>query len=183
MFSVKVTTTPVYIMDDNGDISKGIDCTLIYNGHRIQFVEKNGLYAYAGFFENGNWPDEYYEDDGIGTPYFNGNWVKMISGGWNEKLSNLVQTIGFMLISIDDQDEDEIVSFIARLKKGEGIISDYDGGDEDYTASFITSLQKGEVNLSNYYGEIGLTLRNYEGDGIDLENYTILYFFYENMKT
>jgi hypothetical protein len=144
MFSVKVTTTPIYIMDDNGDISKGIDCTLVYNGRRMQFIENNGVYAYAGFFEDGNWPDEYYENDELAAPYLDGNWVKMINGGWNENLSNLIQTMGFMLISIDDEDEDEIVSFITRLKNGEG-------------------------NVSDYYGEIGLTLRNYEGDDVYID--------------
>jgi hypothetical protein len=149
MFSVKIQTTPIFIMDDIGNVSQGIDVTLIYNGCRLQFIEKDGFYAYNNFFKEGIWPDEYYNDSDnynieLSSPYQGGIWLKMINGGWSENLTNLIQTLGFVSISIDDieDDESEILSFITRLKNGEGI-------------------------RRHFYVEDEIFLKNYEGEYIE----------------
>jgi hypothetical protein len=124
MFSVSICTTPIFIMDDTGEISGAKDCILKYNGYNFHFIEKNGLYAYADFFEEGVWPEPDDEDEEKAL-YDHGIQLTMSTGGWNEKLSDLIQTIGFVSdqICIDNK-EIEILSFIDRLKNGEGIFEE-----------------------------------------------------------
>lgn len=127
MFSVSICTTGLFIMDDNGEISCANDCILKYNGHDLHFIEKNGLYAYADFFEEGTWPTPDNEEKSKVLSLYEGDiQLKMSTGGWNKNLSDLIQTIGFISsnICIDDEDETEILSFIDRLKNGEGIFEE-----------------------------------------------------------
>lgn len=109
MFSVSIKSIPIVnIVDDIEVISEGNECTLIYNGRTLHFIEQNGLYAHVSFFG-----DMYYDEYQL--------FLYITSGGWNDSLSNLIQTLGFIDISIDDEDEEIILSFITRLKNGEGI--------------------------------------------------------------
>lgn len=73
----------------------------------LNFIEKDGFYAYSEFFSEGDWPDKYYNldenFDENGLPInpneahlpamYSGIKLKMIRGGWCEKLSDLIQTI------------------------------------------------------------------------------------------
>lgn len=113
MFSVIMVSAPVFIMDEE-KIFEAKECNLTYNGKSLNFIEKDGLYAYSEFFREG-WgnEDEEYEYEGL--------HLKMVGGGWNESLSNLVQSINHMAdLYIEEKDEEEINSFINRLKNGEG---------------------------------------------------------------
>ena len=101
-------------MDDKENISKAREGALVYSGKytgageyplNLDFIEKEGLYAYAEFFLVGRWPDKYYyqsyyqseEQEDEEHPHlpamYRGIRLKMVSGGWCKSLSDLVQTI------------------------------------------------------------------------------------------
>jgi hypothetical protein len=114
MFSLRFATTPVFVMYSNGDISSAREGYLLYtdeDGERssLNFIEKEGFYAYSEFFLEGDWPDKYYYnsyDEETGLPIIDpkdeeshlpemyiGLKLKMLSGGWCENISSLLQTI------------------------------------------------------------------------------------------
>ena len=126
MFAISFTTTPVFIMDKEGNISNAREGSLTYDrsedgsglenihyqslfGNALNFIEKDGFYAYSEFFSEGDWPDKYYydhHDEETGLPIidpnnedahlpgmYDGIRLIMVSGGWCEKLSDLIQTI------------------------------------------------------------------------------------------
>jgi hypothetical protein len=150
MFSIRVKIAPVFVNSyDNGQVSEAFDCTLIYNGHIFQFIEQNGLYSYANFFEDDDFPEQCYENGELHERYQDSIFLNMISGGWDESLTNLLQTINFLNMSIDE-DEEDILDFITRLKNGEGV---------------RRVLYEGEEEM--VYDEI--MLKNYEGDEVDVD--------------
>jgi hypothetical protein len=126
MFGISFTTTPVFIMDKEGNISNAREGSLVYQpeesedgnyirsgseifGNVLNFIERDGFYAYSEFFSEGDWPDKYFydeHDEETGLPIidpnnedahlpgmYNGIRLIMVSGGWCEKLSDLIQTI------------------------------------------------------------------------------------------
>ena len=129
MFTIRMTTAPVFIMDmDNEDISNAREGVLMFEPfdqptfpeenndpahtppQRLNFIEKDGFYAYSEFFSEGNWPDKYFYnliDEETGNPiidpedenshlpemYSGGLKLNMVSGGWCRTLSDLVQSI------------------------------------------------------------------------------------------
>jgi hypothetical protein len=111
-------------MDMDENISQAASGAIVCNGLGLDFVEQNGKYAYSEFFREGDWPDEYYEDDELSSMY-PGIRLMMISGGWCENFSDLIQTIPhhsiFKFINKILEKEDTLLSFIIRLKNGEGV--------------------------------------------------------------
>jgi len=121
MFAISFTNTPVFIMDKEGNISNAREGAMIYDqsedasgleivlGNALSFIEKDGFYAYSEFFSEGDWPDKYFYDnldEETGLPIidpnnedahlpgmYSGIKLIMVSGGWCEKLSDLIQTI------------------------------------------------------------------------------------------
>lgn len=123
MLSLKFTTNPVFVMNSDDNISCAREGYVTYvrdtyedgkEGEEgefivLNFIEKDGCYAYSEFFSEGNWPDKYYNDlfdEETGLPIidpnnenshlpgmYDGIKLIMISGGWCEKLSDLIQTI------------------------------------------------------------------------------------------
>jgi hypothetical protein len=118
MLFFTITTNPVFVMNSDDDISCVREGYINYrcddNGDNgddndndeekeivLNFIEKDGFYAYSEFFSEGDWPDKYYKN-GLPNPnnneahlpaMYSGIKLKMISGGWCEKLSDLIQTI------------------------------------------------------------------------------------------
>jgi hypothetical protein len=121
MFSVSFLSIPVFIIDDDGDISQTLDGQLIYNGRSMRFLEQNGRYAYLEFFEEGLWPDEYYEDvnEELSSPYQGCMKLKMVTGGWCENISDLIQSIEYMayFLSFKDEDEETFLLYVSQLKE------------------------------------------------------------------
>jgi hypothetical protein len=154
MFSLRIKTHPLFVMDDNGEISECTDFTLIYNGRMLHFIEQNGLYAYSNFFEDiffeDGFPENFYDENGnlIDDRYNVGIFLTMFTGGWNENLPNLLQTINFIDMYIEE-DEENILSFISRLKNGEGF-------------------------RRVVYDEEEIMLKNYEGEEIQVDYFTEL---------
>jgi len=92
MFSLQITTTPVFIMDETGNISTAREGSLVYdNQSSFNFIEKDGLYAYSEFFEEG-WSEKYYNDEDTHDPY-DGLKLTMHSDEWCTTLSELIETI------------------------------------------------------------------------------------------
>jgi hypothetical protein len=79
--TVYLTNNDVFVMKDDGEILKANECSLKYKGGVINFLERDGLYAYSEFFIEGTWPDEYY-DDGEKVDEYNGIRLKMLRGDW-----------------------------------------------------------------------------------------------------
>lgn len=111
-----MTTCPVFIMDmANEDISNAREGVLMFqpfdqHGHAgLNFIEKDGFYAYSEFFLEGDWPDKYFYkliDEETGDPIidpedenshlpemYSGLKLIMVSGGWCRTLSDLIQSI------------------------------------------------------------------------------------------
>ena len=110
-----MSSTPVFIMDEDKTIFGANECSITYNGKSLNFIERGGLYAYSEFFREG-WDDDQDDYEGL-----EGLRLKMKRGGWNASLSDLVQSINYITdFYIEDKDEDEIKSFVNRLKNGEG---------------------------------------------------------------
>lgn len=146
MFSVSLFSNPVFIIDDNGDISQALDGQLIYNGRSMRFLEQNGRYAYTEFFEEGLWPDEYYEDEELRAPYHNCMQLKMVTGGWCDNISDLIQSIAYMsyFLSFNEEDESIILMYVSELK--EHLLQD----------------ENNTYTLKNYEGEFGDDEDDYE---------------------
>jgi hypothetical protein len=147
MFSVRIKLAPIFIVSDN-QVSEAVDCSIIYNGRLFNFIEQNGLYASSNFFEDmyeyENLPEQCFDENGeLLEQYRDSIFLNIISGGWNESLTNLLQTIDFLGISIEE-DEENILSFITRLKNGEGI-------------------------RRVVYGQDEIMLKNYEGDEVQID--------------
>ncbi len=124
MISVILYKTNVYIMDMDENISQATSGTIICNNKSLEFLEQNGKYAYSEFFREGDWPDKYYDDDELCSMY-QGIRLMMISGGWCENFSDLIQTIShhsiFKVIDKVIEKEETLLSFVIRMKSGEGI--------------------------------------------------------------
>ena len=137
MFSVSFNSTPVFIMDNNGDISQAIDGQLIYNGRSMRFLEQDGRYSYLEFFEEGLWPDEYYEDEEISSSYQGSMQLMMATGGWCDNISDLIQSIGYMsdFLSFNEEDEETVLGYISILKE------------------YIQNIPNDRYMLKNYEGE------------------------------
>lgn len=155
MFSVSFNSNPVFIIDDNGDISQAIDGQLIYNGHSMRFLEQNGRYAYLEFFEEGLWPDDYeyydyYDYENLDDPYNGCMRLKMVTGGWCDNISDLIQSIGYMseFLSVKDDDEYTLLMYVAQLKE---------------------HLEQQQQNDNQRY-----TLKNYEGEELGEDEYEVL---------
>lgn len=125
MFEISIQVRPVFIMNGDGEICQAISGNLIYNNNSFDFIEKDGLYAYSEFFTEGDWPEEYYENTELKNMY-NGIKLKMTSGGWNESISDMFQSIShnsqidilFRLLS--EQDEIHFKSGVSLLKNDQG---------------------------------------------------------------
>ena len=110
--------------EDKENISQATSGAVICNNRSLDFIEQNGKYAYSEFFREGDWPDEYYEDEELCSMY-PGVRLMMISGGWCENFSDLIQTIShhsiFKVIDKIVEKEETLLSFVLRMKNGEGI--------------------------------------------------------------
>ena len=126
-FIIGVILTPAFIMgdtfgdnEDNEDkdfkIVKATQGYLKYKDCEIDFIEKDGYYAYSDFFIEGNWPDKYYEDTELLSKY-NGLRLKLVNGGWCNSLVNLIQSIYHIPNQIiNEEDEIEILSIFNHIK-------------------------------------------------------------------
>jgi hypothetical protein len=92
MFSFRITTTPVFVMHNEDDISIAREGCIVYEDHFLNFIEKDGFYAYSEFFSEGDWPNKYYKDEEKDDE-LHGLKLKMVSGGWCRNFSDLIQTI------------------------------------------------------------------------------------------
>jgi hypothetical protein len=117
--SIFIRTIPIFIMKDDGkdnkdnvEIFQAIEANIMCNNKYFDFIEKDGKYAYSEFFEEGTWPDEYYEDDEL-LEMYNGIRLKMISGGWCDSIVDLIHHIE---ININDEDESKIRRCLDLLK-------------------------------------------------------------------
>jgi hypothetical protein len=134
MFTLRFTTTPVYIIDniDEDSISSAREGCLIYNdGNSIfslNFIERDGVYAYTEFFEEGVWPDKYYNDEDSDeednddseenyelklSDMYQGIRLKMVEGEWYRNFSDLIKAIPDhkmmkMIDLVDKVDTDKI---------------------------------------------------------------------------
>jgi hypothetical protein len=124
VISVSLNNDTVYIMDDDENISQATSGCIICNNKSLDFIEQNGKYAYTEFFREGDWPDKYYDEDELSSNY-QGIRLKMISGGWCENFSNLIQTIPhheiYKVFDKISEKENTLLSFFTRLKNGEGV--------------------------------------------------------------
>lgn len=123
--SIEINATPnVFVMDDNGEICRASEGTLtvsINGGIRhISLIEKDGQYAYSEFFEEGIWPDEYYENNALSSMY-RGIRLKFIRGGWCHNLCDLIQTISHEIdFTITEEDEEYLINYYASCIKTNG---------------------------------------------------------------
>jgi len=115
MFSIHMSNTPVFIMDNAGDISNisnisnAREGSLVYDHIVLNFIEKDGFYAYSEFFSDGDWPNKYYyksqdtenglpiidpeDEDGHLPAMYSGIKLIMVRGGWHRTFSELAQII------------------------------------------------------------------------------------------
>ena len=126
MNTVYLTNEDVFIMKDDGEILTVNECALEYKGGILNFIERDGLYAYSEFFIEG-WSDEYY-DDGEKADEYKGLRLKMLRGGWysmNELIkvlnSDLMEELREEIPLYEEIDDDEfdnkLKSALDSLKK------------------------------------------------------------------
>lgn len=161
-FSVSFDTTPVFIYNV-GDIIKAKQGTIKFGEKSLNFIEQNGEYAYAEFFIEGEWPDEYYEDENgniaqcmidafemYGIPQ-NPILLKMKQGGWCQSITDLIQAMSYTNdFYIEKQiDEDRINLFITVLKDSEqGNFNRELIDNEDWMVEYTS-----EYWMVEYYGD------------------------------
>ena len=118
LFSITLDRDSVFIMDENENITKAISGCLHYKGKYLNFIEKDGLYAYSEFFMEGEWPQKYFDDEYMYNELYDGIWLKMISGGWDASFSDLIQAIRHPIGDISEEDESEMIVVTMAYLKG-----------------------------------------------------------------
>jgi hypothetical protein len=123
---IEIAVTPnVFVMDDNGEICRASQATLavrsaVRDMHYISLIEKDGQYAYSEFFQEGIWPDEYYENEALSRMY-RGIRLKIIRGGWCDNLCDLIQSISSEIdVMIEDEGEEDLINYYASCVKTDG---------------------------------------------------------------
>ena len=163
MFTVSMTSNNVFIMKEEEDIEQGFECALEYNDSNdnsvaVNFIEKDGLYAYSEFFSEGDWSDKYYldgdgEDDEEqmkvkreNAEKYDGLKLKWVRGGWMS-MTDLISAIDYPKINKKPEDFEEkladsikILKERAKTKSKEQLGDEYEGEEKEYKEDDFTLI-------------------------------------------